>query len=89
MTREEILDVLVGAVNEHSGREYGATDIDLSRPVVDYGLDSLNMMQVLAQLEEELEIDIDLGELTESNTESIDALLGFLSSRPRRASQSV
>jgi acyl carrier protein len=89
MDDDRVFEVLLNSVNEFSGREYTAADIDRSRPVFDYGVDSLNMMQILTELEEELELEIDLSELSESQLESVDSLVEFLGSRRNAASESI
>ena len=86
---ERIFEVLLTSVNEYSGRQYTAADIDRSRPVFDYGVDSLNMMQILTELEDELGLEIDLSELSESQLESVDALIEYLGSRRKTAPESV
>jgi acyl carrier protein len=78
--REQILEVVVEQVNDFAGRDYAPADIDRSRSIMEYGVDSLNMLQVLAEVEEALGIEIDLGSLNESDFASVDSLLDFLGS---------
>lgn len=79
MDREGLFRVLVESVNEFAGRDYAPEDIDRSRSVFDYGVDSLNVMQILAEIEEAMGTELDLGALSESDVTSIDSLLDYLS----------
>ena len=78
MDREELFRVLLESINEFSGRQYKPEDVDRSRSIIDYGVDSLNVMQILADVEEDSSLQIDLGGLREEHAQSIEALLDYL-----------
>lgn len=89
MDREAIFKVLLDSINEFGGREYTPADIDRSRPVFDYGVDSLNVMQILAEIEGAVGFELDLGRLSESDVASIDSLLDYLESLSEWAPEST
>jgi acyl carrier protein len=78
LDREAIFETLLEYINEFAGREYQPTDIDRSRPPADYGVDSLNVLQVLTEIESALGIEIDLGEISAADFASIDSILDYL-----------
>ena len=78
MDREEMFAILLGCINEFGGSDYTAEQIDRSRSPADYGVDSLNVMQILTEIEDRLEFEVDLGQLSESAFASIDGVLDFL-----------
>lgn len=78
MDREAIFKVLLEYINEFAGREYQPADIDRSRSPADYGVDSLNVLQVLTEIEGALGIEIDLAAISASDFASIDSILDYL-----------
>lgn len=78
MNREAVFQILLELINEFGGRDYTAADIDRSRSPADYGVDSLNVMQILTEIEGALGFEIDLGQLSESDFASIDSILDYL-----------
>ena len=78
MDREAIFRILLSHINELGGRDYDPADVDRSRSPADYGVDSLNVMQILTELEGALDFEIDLGQLSESDFASIDSVLDYL-----------
>jgi acyl carrier protein len=89
MQREDLFRVLLESINEHGGRDYAPDDVDRSRPVFDYGVDSLNVMQILAEVEDALGLEIDIGSLSEGDLASIDSLLDWLASLRETAPKSM
>lgn len=77
MDRDSIFRLLLRSVNDFGGHAYSPDDIDLSRSIFDFGVDSLNVMQILGELED-AGIQIDLSGLTEEHVGSINALLDYL-----------
>jgi acyl carrier protein len=76
--RESIFEILLRYINEFAGRDYQPTDIDRSRSPADYGVDSLNVLQVLTEIESALGIEIDLGQISQSDFASIESILDYL-----------
>jgi acyl carrier protein len=89
MEREALFRVLLESINEYAGRDYTPEDVDRARPVFDYGVDSLNVMQVLAEIEDALGLEIDIGSLSEGDLASIDSLLDWLASLRETAPKSM
>jgi acyl carrier protein len=89
MDQELVFRVLLDSVNEFSGRDYTPDDIDRSRPVFDYGVDSLNIMQILAEVEDALDLEVDLGRLSEAELVSIDSFVNYLESLRKTVPESV
>lgn len=78
MERDELHRIVVSCINEFTGREYSQADIDEARSPMDYGVDSLNVLQILGELEDKLKVDIDLGRVTEGDVSTVGAVLDFL-----------
>jgi acyl carrier protein len=89
MDQELVFRVLLDSVNEFSGRDYTPGDIDRSRPVFDYGVDSLNIMQILAEVEDALDLEVDLSRLSEAELVSIDSFVDYLESLRKTVPESV
>jgi acyl carrier protein len=78
MDREEIFSILLECINEFGGSDYAAEEIDRSRSPVDYGVDSLNVLQILTEIESRLGFEVDLSQLSEADFASINAVLDYL-----------
>lgn len=78
MDREAAFLLLITGVNEVGGYEYQPSEIDRSLPMTAYGVDSLNVMQVLASIEARSGLVIDHTQLSEFDFASIDSLLDHL-----------
>jgi acyl carrier protein len=78
MRKDEALVLLVNGINDVCGYAYGTEEIDMSRPITDFGVDSLNVMQVLAAVETNSHIRIDQGQLTERDFVSVGTLADYL-----------
>jgi acyl carrier protein len=89
MDQSDLLDALLECINEFTGHDYVSSDVDPARPLNDYGIDSLNVLQILAAVEDALGIEIDLSELSESSMASIATLLEYLASLRDSAAESV
>lgn len=81
MDREEMFLALVECINEFGGSDYTGEEIDRGRSPVDYGVDSLNVMQILGEIEVKLGIEVDLSRLSESDFSSIEGVLDFLAAQ--------
>ncbi|MFT3864046.1 MAG: acyl carrier protein [Solirubrobacterales bacterium] len=78
MRKHDALVALVNGINDVCGYSYGTEEIDPSRPITDFGVDSLNVMQVLAAVEAHLDIRVDQGRLTERDFVSVGTLADYL-----------
>jgi acyl carrier protein len=78
MDRDAVLAGLVEGINEVGGYDYAPGDLDGSQPITAYGVDSLNVMQVLASLESGLGLTVDQSRISESDFASVDSLLNYL-----------
>ncbi len=87
MTTVDVIKNVVGRIKSDPGLSSRLSST--AKQVEDLGLDSLEMLQFMLELEAALDVQIDFDKLEFSYLRSIDSLAQFLDTMPARGARNV